>query len=415
MPTYEFRCPDGHEFERFYRKISDARAELRLPGLRARWPRGSMSAGAGLVFKGRDSTSRTTARTRTRTRPRRRAIGAERRVRRRASREGVDSGVQVAERRARHEGRSGERSRSLASVRKPSPRPRQARGRSKPSSRADEERTRMNAADQIRAELVARGAQSLGAPDDVEPLLERPRDPSFGDWATNLAMVLAQAARHEAARDRASSSSSASTSTRAGVSERRDRRARASSTSGSTPDVFATGSRDIVAADEQYGRATTRAAARRSNVEFVSANPTGPLHVGHGRQAALGDAIATLLEGPAGTSRASSTTTTPARRSTNLALSVAGARARARRRDARDSRGRLSRRVHPRDRRALRRRASGRPERRRPRRDARASPCGELRKEQDLDLQAFGVQVRRYFLESSLYTDGRVDDDGRAR
>ena len=32
------------------------------------------------------------------------------------------------------------------------------------------------------------------------------------------------------------------------------------------------------------------------NIEFVSANPTGPLHVGHGRQAALGDAIATLLE-----------------------------------------------------------------------------------------------------------------------
>src|SRR5690606_35277693 len=32
------------------------------------------------------------------------------------------------------------------------------------------------------------------------------------------------------------------------------------------------------------------------NIEFVSANPTGPLHVGHGRQAALGDAIAALLE-----------------------------------------------------------------------------------------------------------------------
>src|SRR6185369_9863840 len=34
----------------------------------------------------------------------------------------------------------------------------------------------------------------------------------------------------------------------------------------------------------------------RANVEFVSANPTGPLHVGHGRGAALGDAIAALLE-----------------------------------------------------------------------------------------------------------------------
>src|ERR1041385_9574224 len=45
--------------------------------------------------------------------------------------------------------------------------------------------------DLLRAELV-RAARSLGAPDDVEPVLERPRDPAFGDWATNLAMVLAK-------------------------------------------------------------------------------------------------------------------------------------------------------------------------------------------------------------------------------
>ena len=41
--------------------------------------------------------------------------------------------------------------------------------------------------DLLRAEL-SRAAQSLGAPADVEPILERPRDPAFGDWATNLAM-----------------------------------------------------------------------------------------------------------------------------------------------------------------------------------------------------------------------------------
>ncbi len=44
-----------------------------------------------------------------------------------------------------------------------------------------------------------------------------------------------------------------------------------------------------------YGRGTS-GAGQRVNVEFVSANPTGPLHVGHGRGAALGDAIAALLE-----------------------------------------------------------------------------------------------------------------------
>ena len=58
-------------------------------------------------------------------------------------------------------------------------------------------------------------------------------------------------------------------------------------------------------------------------VEFVSANPTGPLHVGHGRQAALGDAICNLLR-HAGLGRctASSITTTPACRSQTLATST---------------------------------------------------------------------------------------------
>ena len=108
-------------------------------------------------------------------------------------------------------------------------------------------------------------------------------------------MVLAQAARPEAARDRDSDSSSASISARAGRRDGRDRR----------PGLHQ------LPARRRRGRARARAtssppsehtAARASaqgepvNVEFVSANPTGPLHVGHGRQAALGDAIATLLE-----------------------------------------------------------------------------------------------------------------------
>jgi putative FmdB family regulatory protein len=51
MPTYEFRCPDGHEFERFYRKISDAVAELPCPECGKPAIR-QLSAGAGLLFKG---------------------------------------------------------------------------------------------------------------------------------------------------------------------------------------------------------------------------------------------------------------------------------------------------------------------------------------------------------------------------
>src|SRR5690606_24918293 len=52
---------------------------------------------------------------------------------------------------------------------------------------------------------------------------------------------------------------------------------------------------EIIAADRAFGRSST-GQGRRIQVEFVSANPTGPLHVAHGRGAALGDAIASLLE-----------------------------------------------------------------------------------------------------------------------
>jgi putative FmdB family regulatory protein len=51
MPTYEFRCPAGHDFERFYRKISDSVAELPCPECGDTAVR-RMSGGAGLMFKG---------------------------------------------------------------------------------------------------------------------------------------------------------------------------------------------------------------------------------------------------------------------------------------------------------------------------------------------------------------------------
>jgi putative FmdB family regulatory protein len=51
MPTYDYRCPNGHDFEHFYRKISDATAELACPTCGAIATR-RVSGGAGLVFKG---------------------------------------------------------------------------------------------------------------------------------------------------------------------------------------------------------------------------------------------------------------------------------------------------------------------------------------------------------------------------
>ena len=51
MPTYEFECPVGHQFEKFYRKISDAPGELPCPEC-GQTARRRVSAGAGLIFKG---------------------------------------------------------------------------------------------------------------------------------------------------------------------------------------------------------------------------------------------------------------------------------------------------------------------------------------------------------------------------
>ena len=51
MPTYEYRCPDGHDFEKFTQKISDAQSELPCPTCGKVAPR-RMSAGGGLLFKG---------------------------------------------------------------------------------------------------------------------------------------------------------------------------------------------------------------------------------------------------------------------------------------------------------------------------------------------------------------------------
>jgi putative FmdB family regulatory protein len=51
MPTYEYSCPNGHEFEHFFRKISDGQPELPCPECGAIATR-KVSGGAGLVFKG---------------------------------------------------------------------------------------------------------------------------------------------------------------------------------------------------------------------------------------------------------------------------------------------------------------------------------------------------------------------------
>jgi arginyl-tRNA synthetase len=141
-------------------------------------------------------------------------------------------------------------------------------------------------------EALHRAAGRLGVP-DADFVVERPRDAGHGDFATNLAMIVARSRR---------------VNPRAVAQELLDAlelpAGLVSRTEIAGPGFVNFWLSDLHLADEharilsqgaRYGRGTSLA-GRRVNVEFVSANPTGPLHVGHGRGAALGDGIAALLK-----------------------------------------------------------------------------------------------------------------------
>ncbi|KAG0323447.1 hypothetical protein BGZ97_004078 [Linnemannia gamsii] len=168
-----------------------------------------------------------------------------------------------------------------------------------------------------------------------------------------------------------------------------------------------------------YAYAVAEQPAKRVLIEFVSANPTGPLHVGHGRQAVLGDVLANVLSTQGWQVHREFYYNDAGVQINNLALSV---QARARgltpghadwpeaayngeyiaeiardylagvtviRQDAEPVKG-LGDANHL---------------------DAiRRFAVAYLRREQDLDLQAFGVKFDQYYLESSLYRDGRVEE-----
>jgi arginyl-tRNA synthetase len=259
----------------------------------------------------------------------------------------------------------------------------------------------MSAADQIRAELI-RAARSLGAPEDVDPLVERPRDPSHGDWATNLAMVLARPLKAKP-REIAERLRNSIDLGRAGVSKI-DIAGPGFMNFSLDAGRIASGLRDIVAADEEYGRSNS-GAGRVVNVEFVSANPTGPLHVGHGRQAALGDAISTLLEYTGWKVTREFYYNDAGVQIENLAASVAARLAELGGTPTAIPEGGY----HGEYIRELAERYQADGEGL----SVREFAVRELRKEQDLDLQAFGVRFDHYFLESSLYTEGMVDDTVR--
>jgi arginyl-tRNA synthetase len=255
----------------------------------------------------------------------------------------------------------------------------------------------MNSAEQIRAELV-RAARSIGAPDDVDPVVERPRDQSHGDWATNLAMVLARALKTKP-REVAERLRDAMSLSGAGVS-RIEIAGPGFMNFWLDAGFVAGGLRGILALNTAYGR-TDKGRGRPVNVEFVSANPTGPLHVGHGRQAALGDAISSLLEATGWKVTREFYYNDGGGQIENLAASVEARLKEMRGEPAAMPEGGY----HGEYIRELAERYAANSDGL----TVREFAVRELRQEQDLDLQAFGVRFDSYFLESSLYTDGMVE------
>ncbi|CAG9185163.1 arginine--tRNA ligase [Cupriavidus pinatubonensis] len=184
-----------------------------------------------------------------------------------------------------------------------------------------------------------------------------------------------------------------------------------------TPAAKADVLRAVLSEGDRYG-AQERGMHGNVLVEFVSANPTGPLHVGHGRQAALGDALANLLSWQGYDVHREFYYNDAGVQIQNLAVSV---QARARGFKPGDANwpeaayngdyiGDIAadflagKTVSASDGEPVT--ASGNPE---DLDSIRKFAVTYLRNEQDIDLQAFGVKFDRYYLESSLYTDGRVE------
>ena len=239
---------------------------------------------------------------------------------------------------------------------------------------------------------------------DVSSTLERPKQSAHGDYATNAALALGKKLKRNP-REVAVSLSTRVIPLLEGVVEKTEIAGPGFLNLFLTDGARQAVVRDVLAQRERYGRGESRR-GERVMVEFVSANPTGPLHVGHGRQAALGDAIANLLQAEGADVTREFYYNDAGQQIENLALSV---QARAReligeatafpedgyRGDyiAEIAQAYLD--AHGRDLSDLE--------------SIRRFSVEALRREQDRDLAAFGVRFDNFYLESSLYTDGRVD------
>ncbi len=266
--------------------------------------------------------------------------------------------------------------------------------------------------DQI-ALLIGEAVETVAPGASVSLEIERPKNPAHGDFSSNAAMQLARPLKQnprELAQRILTELPASPLIARAEIAGAGfiNFHLSPSAWHGVVPQIRSAGT--------QFGRDET-GNGHKVLVEFVSANPTGPLHVGHGRQAALGDAICNLYAAQgwevcrefyyndAGVQIATLASSVQAR-VLGLKPGDAGWPEAAYNGDyiADIAADFLARKTVKSDDREFT--ASG---------DAkdldsiRQFAVAYLRHEQDLDLQAFAVRFDNYYLESSLYTSGRVE------
>ena len=248
-------------------------------------------------------------------------------------------------------------------------------------------------------------------------VIERARSREHGDFACNIAMLLAKPAR---AKPRELAEKLVAALPTNALVEKVEIAGPGFINFYLAPSAYHAEVRQILDRGDAYGRSES-GAGKTVGLEFVSANPTGPLHVGHGRNAVIGDCLSRLFDATGWSVKREFYYNDAGVQIANLAISVQ-ARARG---------------VLPDD--------SGWPEngyrgdyiadvaRAYLDRESvvadgetvvgegdvdnldaiRRFAVASLRREQDLDLKAFGVGFDVYFLESSLYSDGKVDETVR--
>ena len=272
----------------------------------------------------------------------------------------------------------------------------------------------------VQAALATLPADVLPA-DIVRPVvdIERTRDAAHGDFATNVALQLAKPARRNP-RQLAQAILAALPASE--LIERAEIAGPGFINFHLSAQAYQQELSRIFALGPAYGY-SKRGAGTSTVVEFVSANPTGPLHVGHGRQAALGDALASLLQSQGYQVSREFYYNDAGAQIQNLALSVQ-ARARGIKpgepgwpeaayngeyiQDVADDFV-AKKTVTALDGAAVK--ATGKVD---DLEAVRRFAVAYLRHEQDVDLQKFGVRFEVYYLESSLYTDSKVDTTVKA-